>query len=249
MRHAKTILLTLLATLLLGLGLAPMALAWHPRAPRPTPSWSAPRACSAGSTSWPTSPTASRSTSGTRPLGPEHQRDPHSHVPRRQHAPPLLLPASSWGCRCPARSCSNRGREPGAVWRARRHDHVRQLRPDGPEPGQIRSFDLTFTAGARTTTCAWSTADDVRHDQAVAPRAGRLAPSGARARVTPRSPGRWPGASRDPRGQGEIKPATKNPDGTQTTTSGWASARGRSTSCASSPASCASRRGTRSCGR
>ena len=71
-----------------------------------------------------------------RPLGPEQQRDPHRHVPRRRPAacahrpcePSLGLPETP----SPLVFNPTAVNQVPAVRRAGRHDHVRQLGPDGP---------------------------------------------------------------------------------------------------------------------
>ena len=121
----------------------------------------------------------------------------------------------------------------------------------GREAGQYRSFDLTFTRrGHVPLPLRHPRRDDVGQRDGRRRRTHVASPGQASARghfQIARKMAKAPAVLREARRQ--IKPATGTPTAPGPTTWRWASTRGRSTSCASSPASCSSARGTRWCGR
>ena len=221
MRHAKALLLALLATLLLGLGLAPMALAWHPRAPQTYTVLVGAENAHRGIDVMAFFPSSVTIHVGDSIHWIQNSNEIHTVTfLGGSTPPPLLLPATLLGLpEVPSPLVFN----PGAVNQTPTGalgDTTTFVNSGlmGHEAGQYGSFDLTFTAaGTYSYECLVHGAMMSGTITAVAPKLRIASPCQVRARAywqIARQMAQAPAVLREAVRQ--IKPPTRNPDGTLT---------------------------------
>jgi plastocyanin len=221
MRHLKALLLALLATLLLGLGLAPMAIAWHPAAPQTYTVLVGAENAHRGIDVMAYFPNSVTIHVGDSIHWIQNSNEIHTVTfLGTSTPPPLLLPAKLLGLpEVPSPLVFN----PGAVNQTTTGtlgDTTTFVNSGlmGHETGQYGSFDLTFTAaGTYNYECLVHGAMMSGTITAVAPCVRVASPCQVRAQANfqiARQMAQAPAVLREAVAQ--IKPPTMNPDGTWT---------------------------------